>query len=388
MKILIVADTYYPHINGCAVFSERLANEMKERGHDVAVIAPSSSFGFTEEIIRGIRVFGVRSITVFYQKQRYVGPFFIKQGIRKILNDFKPDIIHLQSHFFVNRTVFRLAKEMDIPIIATNHFMPDNLTHLLPLPPKMIKKVDEWMWRDFAKIFNQIKYITTPTEIAADLIRPRLNREVSAISCGIDTERFNIKNDGKYLRERYNIPDKPVLLYVGRIDPEKRVDEVVRAVKEASSQVDFCFVIAGIGMEKKKIKALAESLGIGDRVIFTGFVPDVDLPNIYALSRCFVNAGVAELQSIVTMEAMATGLPVIAVNANALPELAHDGRNGFLFEPGDIGGLTERIVSIFSDDEQRKKFGAESLAIIGTHERGSAMNKFENLYQEAVKRTS
>ncbi len=386
MKILIPTDTYYPHVNGASYFAQRLAHYLQERGHTVAVIAPSESLHFTDKTVNGIRVFGVTSFSTFASvKFRFSGPFFIKKDIARVIADFKPDIIHMQSHFSINRTVFKIAQARGIPLVATNHFMPDNLTHYLPLPKSIIAKIDEWMWKDFAKVFNKVKYVTTPTEIAADLIRPRLSHPVTAISCGIDFTRFNPKNDGAYLRKRYNIPDKPVLLYVGRLDKEKKVDDVMRAVKEANKKIDFCLVLAGPGVETPRLKRLSKELETDHDVVFAGFIPDEDLANLYTIADCFIIAGIAELQSIVTMEAMASGLPVLAANAQALPELVKDGENGFLFEPGNISEMTEKMVTLFTDESLRKRFSEGSLKRIAVHDINAVISRFEQLYESRIK---
>jgi len=164
-------------------------------------------------------------------------------------------------------------------------------------------------------------------------MQPQLHQEMLAISNGIDLKRFNPANDPEPARATYNLPHKPILLFVGRMDKEKNVDIVLRAVAAARKVVDFHFVAAGHGAEERKLKKLAQSLGIAEQVTFTGFVPDELLPSLYAAADCFVNAGIAELQCIVAMEAMATGLPIIGARAVALPELIHHGENGYLFTP-------------------------------------------------------
>jgi glycosyltransferase involved in cell wall biosynthesis len=137
-------------------------------------------------------------------------------------------------------------------------------------------------------------------------------------------------------------------------------------------------------MEKKILEHLADELGISGHVTFAGFVPDIDLPNLYCITDAFIIAGIAELQSIVTMEAMASGLPVVGVNAVALPELIHDGENGFLFENGDIKSLAEKMTKILSDESLRKQMGVKSLEIIAKHDIHKIIDEFEALYQKLI----
>ncbi len=386
MKILIIADTYYPDVNGCSYFAQRLAYYKKEKGHEVAVVAPSGTIKHTDENRNNMRVFGVSSLPIFVNNLRLAHPFFIQKQMKKILEKFEPDVIHMQSHFSINKAMFKVAKKKGVPIVATNHFMPENLTHYLPVTKKMTNWANEFMWRDFAKVFNQIPFVTAPTEMAADLIRPRLTIPVTSVTNGIDLETFNPRNNGEVLRKHYNIPKgKPVLMFVGRLDAEKRIHQTIEACAIAMKKVDFSLVIGGKGVQSDNLKKLTEKLGIKDKVFFTGFVSDKDLPNFYAIADCFINACSFELQCLVVMEAMATGLPIIAVNAGALPHLVEDGVNGNLFEPGDISRLTQIITDIMSSEEKRLKMGKESLRMIKAHSIYTMLETYLNIYEKSIK---
>jgi 1,2-diacylglycerol 3-alpha-glucosyltransferase len=207
------------------------------------------------------------------------------------------------------------------------------------------------------------------------------------ISCGIDLERFKPTNDGLYLKRRFAIPtNKPVLLYVGRLDKEKRIDMILRALPDILRVTSVHLVLAGIGKEKQKLEELTEKLGIQKAVTFAGFVPDEDLQNIYGIADLFVTAGVAELQSIVTMEALASGLPVVAVNAMALPELVHDGENGYLFSDGNSQMLAEKVIAILSNQAMRVRMSKKSLEIIKDHDIDKTIEKYESIYTEIINR--
>jgi glycosyltransferase involved in cell wall biosynthesis len=385
MKILIVSPTFFPDVNGASYFTRRLADYLYKMGHTVLVIAPSRFMHNENYNLNGVSVFGIRSFPTPINGFRIGQPIFIKNTIYQKVKEFSPDIIHLQSHFLFGKVVVKIARELRIPVIGTNHFMPENLTHYLHLPKKVINWVNEFLWRDFAKVFNQIPFVTTPTEIAANLIRHRLKVPVIPVTCGIDLEAFNPKNDGEYLRKRYKIPkEKPVLLFVGRLDAEKRVGQVIEASAEALKKAAFTFVIGGKGFESNKLQKLADKLGIADSVIFTGFVPDEDLPSLYAIADCFVIACPFELQCIVVMEAMATGLPIIAVNAGALPHLVEDGVNGELFPPGDVKILTNKIVDFMINKEKRNKMGIESLHLIEKHGIKTMIEQYLAIYQQSI----
>lgn len=387
MKILIASDTYHPHVNGASYFTQRLSHALADAGHEVAVIAPSLNARNTKKMWGKVQLYGVRSFPILIvPKFRFVLPWIINRGIRQALTEFKPDIVHIQMHFFVSRATLNAALKRGIPVVATNHFMPENLTHYLHLPKVVTDAIHRVAWKDAAHTYQRTRGVSAPTRTAAVMLEPWMRGEgVPAISNGIDLTRFNPSNDPMPARERYALPKKPILLFVGRLDKEKNVDVVLRAVATARKEADFHFVAAGHGAEEQKLKKLAQTLEIEKNVTFCGFVPDELLPSLYAAADCFVIAGIAELQCIVAMEAMATGLPVVGARAVALPELIHHKENGFLFEPGDSAELAGQLVEVFTKPEMRRAMGKKSLEIIAHHDINIALESFEQFYRKALK---
>jgi 1,2-diacylglycerol 3-alpha-glucosyltransferase len=388
MRILLATDTYYPDVNGAAYFTYRLATMLSQRGHNVFVMCPSRSFRNTVSNNNEVTVYGIRSIPIPIYRNFRISPLFIPPSVRKAVKQISPDIVHIQNHFLIGKEVVSAAKKLDIPAIGTNHFMPENLVHYLHLPGIAERWVQKLAWRQFVRVFEQLDSVTTPTKTAAALLeKAALNKDVMPVSCGIDLERFKPTNDGTYLKRRFAIPtDKPVLLYVGRLDKEKKIDVVLRALPDILRITAVHLVLAGLGKEKQNLETLAEKLGIQKAVTFTGFVLDEDLQNIYRVADVFVTAGIAELQSIVTMEAMASGLPVVAVNAMALPELVHNGENGYLFSDGDSEMLAQRVIAILANQSLRARMSEKSLEIIKDHDINKTIEKYESIYSEIVNR--
>lgn len=389
MKILIATDTYYPSVNGAAYFTYRLANMLARKGHSVSVLCPSRSFKNTVSNDKGVMVYGIRSIHIpIYQDFRMSPLIISSKTIRKAIEEISPDIIHIQNHFMIGKGAAMTAKKLGIPVIGTNHFMPENILHYFHLPKMAEKWLQRFGWRQCIKVFEQLDYVTTPTETAAELLRQAgFSKKVVPISCGIDLERFNPSNNGSYLKEIYTIPiNKPVLLYVGRMDKEKKIEVILRALPNILETVSVHLVLAGIGQEKERLEVMTKKLGLQDSVSFVGFVPDKDLQNIYRIADIFVIAGIAELQSIVTMEAIASGLPVVAVSAMALPELVHDGENGYLFPEGNSQTLAQKAVMILSDQKLSAQMSKNGLEMIKNHEINKIIQRYESLYHEILNR--
>jgi 1,2-diacylglycerol 3-alpha-glucosyltransferase len=388
MRILIATDTYHPDVNGAAYFTYRLATILVKRGHNVFVMCPSRSFRNTVADDEGVVVYGIRSIRLPLYLDFRISPVFVSRVIRGVVKRISPNVVHIQNHFLIGKQAVDAAKKLGIPVMGTNHFMPENLIHYLHPPRDAEKRLQQLAWRQCVQVFERLDFVATPTKTAAALLRGAgLSRDVVPISCGIDLERFKPTNDGLYLRQRFAIPDnKPVLLYVGRLDKEKRIDVILRSLPGILRAISVHLVLAGIGKEKQQLEETTRELGIQEAVTFTGFVPDEDLQNLYRIADLFVIAGIAELQSIVTMEAMASGLPVVAVNAMALPELVHDGENGHLFSDGDSEMLAEKVISILSNQDMRAQMSKKSLDIIKNHDINKVVERYEAIYNQITNR--
>lgn len=386
MRILFVDDVPEYFVSGSTNFYKRLGTSLQKKGHEVAVICPGRTFAYDEYEKGVFKVYGLPSVPVgFIQKRfRITLPFFISHRIRKIISDFKPDVIHVQVHWGICEATAKIAKANNISIVATNHFLPENLINFLPIPRILKPALARAMWHQLHRVFNTIDTITTPTQTAAQALRESgFAKSVTPISCGVDLAIFNPQNNGEYLSEKYKLPPVPRILYVSRLDPEKSVDTLLRALPQVLAHTPAHLVLVGRGSMEQKLKQLAEELHITSHVTFTGFLPNEDLPNIYRTADCFVMPSGVELQSIATMEAMASGLPTLAADAMALPELVHHNENGLLFPLGDSATLAREITRIITDKDLAHRMAQESLTIIANHAMVRTIEQFELLYAKA-----
>ncbi len=388
LKVVIAGDTYWPMANGASYFTQRLAAGLAKRGHEVFVLAPGRERRTKQFERDGVTIYGIGSVPIgIYPNLRITLLSMARTPVAQIISKLQPDVIHIQNHYMVAKAAAFAGRKQGIPVVGTNHFMPENWVHYLHLPAGLERRMVMPGWRWLARLYAHLDGVSMPTHTAADHVES-LHIGVDGIipiSCGIDLQRFNPRNSGAYLYERCRIPkSRPMLLYVGRLDKEKRLDAVIRTLPKIAKQVDVQFVIAGVGPQREPLATLASSLGVRGRVNFLGFVPDEDLPNLYCIADAFVMAGVAELQSIVTMEAMASGLPILAVNRNALPELVHHGENGYLFEDGDIDEIATCAIALLSDETSRKHMGQQSLQIVQKHEINETLAKYEQFYRRAI----
>ncbi len=380
LRIVIPCDTFAPDINGAARFAERLAGGLVRKGHEVHIIAPAfdTSEGPRIENHDGVDmiVHRLRSHKVPQHKTlRWPEPWGMTKKIAKVLTEVKPHAVHIQSHLMVGRFALQAARRQRLRVIATNHVMPENLMRYSLLPKFLHPLAMRIIWADAGRILRKMDALTTPTKRAAELLEDAAKVSgVLAISCGIDASRFanNTPTDNS----------NPVALFLGRLDDEKKIDVLLKAVAKLTEHPKLRVELVGDGGERQRLGALAEQLGIEDRVHFLGHVSDQELPGIYERCTVFVMPSIAELQSIATMEAMASGRPVIGADAMALPHLVHDGDNGYLFPPGDVDRLADRLRRVLTADQaELARLSENSLHLIRSHDIERTLKIFEDLYQ-------
>lgn len=379
LRILIGADTFAPDVNGAARFAERLAAGLVERGHEVHVMAPAASrkHGSWKEVHEGQEITAHRLYSWRWYPHdwlRFALPWRIKQNSARILDRVQPDVVHFQSHIIVGRGLSVEAQKRGIRIVGTNHMMPENMLEFSLIP----KAWQEWAvglaWKAAMRSFSRAESVTTPTRRAADFLERATGlRGVHAISCGIDAHKY---------APNWEPRTENRIIFVGRVTHEKHIDVLLNAVTRLPDDLDVKVEIVGGGDQKRNLEHLATELGIADRVTFTGYVTDEELREAYHRASVLAMPSIAELQSIVTMEAMASALPVVAADAMALPHLVHDGENGYLFEPGDAEDLAAKLrVVLEAEPTEYRRMQEESLRLIAAHDIQRTITTFENLYR-------
>ncbi|WP_336215636.1 glycosyltransferase [Nonomuraea sp. LPB2021202275-12-8] len=381
-RIMISSDTYPPDVNGAAYFTHRLATGLAARGNEVHVVCQSDLGPATADVVDGVIVHRLRSAPLLVHPTMRVT---VPARLDRLVAAIDPDVLHTQGHFVVGRSAIAAARRRGVPVVATNHFMPDNLFQFGHIPARLREKAGRLAWRDFGRVFAKADRITTPTPLAAGLLAAQgFGHEVEPVSCGIDLTRFHPHAEPKaWARKRFELPDRPTVLFVGRLDEEKRLDEIVRALPYVLNETDAQVALVGKGNQRGELEKLARRIGVAERVFFLGFVPDESMPQAFAAADVFAMPGVAELQSIATLEAMASGLPVVAADAMALPHLV-DG-NGYLFEPGDVISLAGHLTRVLTDDALRERLGRASRELALTHDDQNSLARFEQIYDEVTR---
>jgi glycosyltransferase involved in cell wall biosynthesis len=382
LTILIAADTYPPHVNGAAQFGYRLAKGMTARGHEVHVLAcrpgkgPSYSEFSDEATVHRLRSHSVPTHEYF----RVTFPWEIKKEIGLLFDRIQPDVVHIQSHYMIGEHVLYEAVNRGIRVVATNHFMPENLNPFLPFPQWFKDIVGRISWRDMGKVMGQADVVTTPTPLAAKAMHQHaFLRKVLPLSNGIDAAAYELYPDETVERH-----PRPTALFAGRLAEEKHVDVLIDAVAKTPKDLDIHLEIVGGGEVRPALEAQVARLGLTDRVRFLGLASDAELRKAYITADVFCMPGTAELQSLVTLEAMSASTPVLLANAMALPHLVRDGENGYLFTPNDSDDLAAKLTRLFSlPDHERDAMGKTSREMVESHGIARTLQTFEDIYRGA-----
>ncbi len=387
MKILIAADLYWPTFNGVAAFSRNLARGLAERGHEVLVIAPSQVGKKHREQDGKYMIERTTSLPFpFYQNFRV--SLTPQREVKKIISSFQPDVIHIQMVMGIGRATLQAGSKLHIPVVSTNHAMPENLLDNFRMLAPFARPFNAVLESYGARFHSSADYVTTPTQSAIEMFKHKVKGiqvPIEAVSNGIDLSVFSPGEPLKRIYQKYHLPtDTPILLYVGRLDAEKHLSVLIRASAKVLQKRPLHVLIVGDGNEREKLIALARELGIYGNVTFTGRVSEEEKPELYRIGTVFGMPSPAELQSIVTLEAMATGLPIVAVNAGALGELCQDGQNGYLFKYDNDTMMAAAILKILKETTLRKKMSAKSLAIAKTHDINYTLDRFEEIYKSLL----
>lgn len=388
MRIAFLTPVYPPMVSGASLTIGQLSKEMAARGHVVLVITASDR---TEPYVTRDGNLSTVRLASFRNPLR-VGQRLARSPRRaslRALEEFTPDLLHVSDPAQLALPALAYARRRNIPAAFSIHQLPWFIAPYLPNISWMRQTLESLLWMYGGWLIRQFDAVTTPTQCIARIVEARASVAPYPISGGVALDLFRPRpTSGRdhTLRAKLGIPpNAPILLHVGRLDADKQVDVVIKACIPALKQTDAHLVIVGDGRKRGQLTALCAQHGVEAKCHFTGFVSAADgLADIYRLATVFVMASQIETQGIVLLEAAASGLPIVAMDAVCIPEIVLHNVNGYLVPPDDLEQMSERLLQLIHDPATTREMGRAGRIIAQKHSIQKSMNAYENLFIKSL----
>lgn len=387
MRIAIFSDTFPPAVNGVAVVAAQSAKALAERYHEIWIFTvgqESRQDPFWREGNINLTVLPSLSTGGVYENSRLTLPLGIAW---RRLREFQPDIIHSHTPFSVGWEAVWAAKQLKKPLVGTHHTFYD---HYL----KHIKADFGWMkkfsWKYTSLYYNLCDLVLSPSQALADAMTANgLWKPIEVLRNPIETCVFTPGGDSaakEKLKKELGLKKPLTIVYAGRVSYEKSIDQVLRAFTIAAQKnPDLELLIAGGGPDVAKLKKLAGELNVADKTVFTGQYDRYgDLCRILQASDIFITASKSENMPITIIEAMACGLPIIAVSELGLKELVKPGLNGELVPADNPSAMAQKILELAANPERLKEYSRSSLNMAQEYSTENISKKLEDAYRRAI----
>jgi glycosyltransferase involved in cell wall biosynthesis len=391
MKIAFYSDNFYPELSGISDSILITAKELAKRGHFINFFVPSYSkknydflsLPFKEQLIdEKIKI--TRMFSVPYPTGTKQSRLVIPTGLRTFaLKKFNPDLIHTNHIMGVGLEGLIDASFLNVPIVGTNHTPISEFVRYTPIKAKWFQKLaqkyDVWY-------FNHCDFVSSPSSpVLKEMQSLGFKKPSHPVSNPVEFELFEKEYDKNKLKKDLGLSDF-TLIYCGRLAPEKHIDLIIRVAAQLREAIPtISVVISGTGSEENNLKELAKKLGIFDRIKFYGYIKEKEeFVRLYKASDVFLMLGTAETQSIVMMQAMASGLSVIGVKAWGLVDFINE-KNGILIEPNDLDALKDRILFLYKNKEIRENLGRGGQVYVKNFAPTKIAEIWENIYLDVLK---
>lgn len=384
MNICMFTNAYLPHVGGVARSVAFFTEDLRRRGHRVLVVCPTFP-GNHEKQIDQEDVLRVPAIQNFKGSDFSVIipiPFIISNKI----NDFQPDIIHSHHPYLLGDAALRAAYRRNLPLVFTHHTLYEKYTHYVPMDSEVMKRLAVLLSTRYANLCTQV---VAPSKSIADLISQRgVKTPIEIIPTGVDIDFFKSGHGEDFRRDHGISPDVPVIGHLGRLAPEKNLEylslAIIKAMKKISPKPFF--LVVGSGPSQDFIKKIFKDNGFADRLVMAGKQSGPDLASAYRAMDIFVFSSKTETQGMVLAEAMAAGVPVIALDASGTREIVSNNYNGRLLPENVDTDLFARVVTeFFENPETARSWKKAAIDTAHKFSREISAEKLVRLFQNIMR---
>lgn len=380
MNILMVTNTYIPHVGGVANSVLAFTRGYRRRGHRTVVVAPEYE-GYDESEEDVIRIPAIQHFSGIDFSVMVPIPGYLEAHLK----DFRPDIVHSHHPFLLGSTALRTATRLHLPLTVTHHTRYELYTHYTPIEALNMPRFVVNLSRGYENLCDRV---IAPSESMRDILLERgVESPVSVVPTGVDVEQYE-KGNGADIRRQYEIPPRArVIGYIGRVAKEKNLHFLAHTVIQyMQADSDGVFLLVGNGPIREDIINLFKEYDLADRLVATGSLGGQTLIDAYHAMNVFAFASKTETQGMVLTEAMAAGIPVVALDAPGSREVIRNGENGLLIRDEDPETFTralERFFSLPAPEIDAMKKNARHTARNFSQDR--CIDKMLDVYSETIR---
>ncbi|MFQ3544080.1 glycosyltransferase family 1 protein [Halobacillus rhizosphaerae] len=347
MRIAVFTDTYAPQVNGVAKTLQRYVEYLETKGIEYRLFVPKAS----KDRCISSQIQRFKSIPFhLYPECRLAIPNIY--SIRKELESFRPDLIHIATPFNIGLAGLYYGKKLNIPIVGSFH---TNFDHYLKYYD--LQFLSKWIWKYMRWFHHSFKKTFVPSQnTRQELLRNGFSN-LHIWSRGVDCRQFHPMINTDLLRQQYQITQPYILTYVGRIAPEKDLHILMDVSRQLPDSIkdQVHWLIAGSGPLHEELEANAPA-----NMTFTGYLSGSKLTQVYAGSNLFVFPSTTETFGNVVLEAMACGTPVVGSKAGGVQEVIQDKKTGILCDPGSVQDFTDAITNLLENKKMLRIMGYEA----------------------------
>ncbi|MGE4579154.1 MAG: glycosyltransferase family 4 protein [Desulfuromonadales bacterium] len=350
LRLSLVTETYFPQINGVSRTLDRLVRHLHEAGDEVQLLTPA--YDEPAEVPPGVavEVFSGRRFPLYPE---ILLPFTRAVTVEQKWRDFRPDLIHIATEGPLGLAALRAARRLGIPVVSsyhTNFSFYLGKYHLSLLGPLC--------WRYLRWFHNATAATFCPTPSIGHILQERGFSSVHIWSRGVDAHRFHPGLRDGDLRRQLGLGEaERVLLYVGRLAPEKNLETLMSAWRHLPPGHDARLVLVGDGPLRESLQRQSD-----DRVIFAGYRQGEELARLYALADLFVFPSLSETFGNVMLEAMASGVPTLGFRVPGPQDVVEHGRTGILVDEVSPAAFGAALNTVLHDEEGLRRLGREARA--------------------------
>jgi len=382
MRIAFFTNCYKPLVNGVVTSISSLKEAYERKGHEVYIFAPRVEDYLDQEK----NVFRYRSVNLT-SKVKYPLPIPLSFRAKKVITEFNPDIVHFHHPFLLSLPAIMYGRKLGIPKILTIHTQYEQYAYYVsPVPERVTHEAIKMIISNLA---YKTDCITTPSASMKKIIENYgIKNRIEVIPNAIHLISFKEDDELKRteIRKKYNLKENDkIILFVGRVASEKSIDRIIKAlaiIKKRNTDKEKLLIV-GNGPAMDELKQLARTLKVEEDVIFAGTISYEEIQHYYKMAYVFTIASTTETFGIVTIEALASGVPVVAVKAPGAADILTDAVDGLLVDD-NVEKIANALEKIIKEPELREKLSRGALKTSEKYSINTISEVMLNLYREVI----